>query len=159
LCKFPKPCYIEKFNFYQKRNFLQLLAQSAQWPVGPFGLSGYTAQPVVFFLLPHWSRARKPPPPASLAPPPWSAPTTSTGWKIMAASLLHSPIKRCPCPSSIPGNWCLQSGGTRALKHQCGRRLSSGELPRVAMATGPWWTRPTWSTALWTRSTEFPVVN
>jgi hypothetical protein len=50
--------------FNQKRNFLQLLAQSGQWPAGPTGLSAHMAQQAVFFLLPHRSKARKPPPPA-----------------------------------------------------------------------------------------------
>jgi hypothetical protein len=46
---------------------------------------------------------------------PRSTPTTSTGRKITAASLLlHSPIKRCHFPSSIPGNQRLQSGGIEA---------------------------------------------
>jgi hypothetical protein len=40
LCKFPKPWYIQKFNFYSKRNFLQLSAQLAQWPTGPSDLFG-----------------------------------------------------------------------------------------------------------------------
>jgi hypothetical protein len=39
--------------FIQKRFFLQLLAQSAQRPAVPSGLSAHTAQPVVSFLLPH----------------------------------------------------------------------------------------------------------
>jgi hypothetical protein len=46
---------------------------------------------------------------------PRSTPMTSTGRKIMAASLLlHSPIKRCHFPSSIPSNRHLQSGGIEA---------------------------------------------
>jgi hypothetical protein len=40
LCKFPKPWYIQKFNFYQKIIFLQLSAQSAQWPTSPSSLFG-----------------------------------------------------------------------------------------------------------------------
>jgi hypothetical protein len=30
LCKFPKPWYIQKFNFYSKRNFPHILAHPAQ---------------------------------------------------------------------------------------------------------------------------------
>jgi hypothetical protein len=46
---------------------------------------------------------------------PRSTPMTSTGRKIMAASLLlHSPIKRRHFPSSILGNRRLQSGGIEA---------------------------------------------
>jgi hypothetical protein len=100
--------------FIRKRIFLQLSAQSAQRPAGPSGLSTHLAKPAIFFLLPHQNRAHKPPPPAGPAPPPWSAPTTSTGGKIMVALLLISPINRRPSPSSIPGNWRLQSGGIEA---------------------------------------------
>jgi hypothetical protein len=45
---------------------------------------------------------------------PQLTPTTSTGRKIMVASLLHSPIKRRHFPSSIPSNRRLQSGGIEA---------------------------------------------
>jgi hypothetical protein len=87
---------------------------------------------------PHWASASRPAQPAltaqpdNLPPPapeqsapaatagrpraaPWSAPTTSTKGKIMAASLLlHSPIKRCHSLSSILGNRRLQAGGIEA---------------------------------------------
>jgi hypothetical protein len=117
--------------FNQKRIFLQLSVQSAQRPASPSDLLAHTAQPVVFFLLPHRSGARKPPPPAGLTPPPWSALTTSTGGKITAASLLHFPIKRCPPP--------LQSSVTRAfnlgaLKLLQRWPLKAPSLPRLASA-------------------------
>jgi hypothetical protein len=115
LVQISKALLYSKIQFLLEKKFSSTFGPIDPVASRPIRPSGHTAQPVIFFLLPHWSRARKPPPPASLAPPPWSAPTTSTGWKIMAASLhLHSPIKRCPSPSSIPGNWCLQSGGVVA---------------------------------------------
>jgi hypothetical protein len=39
-----KPSYIQKFNFYSKKNFLQILAQLAMPPAGLFGLSAYAAR-------------------------------------------------------------------------------------------------------------------
>jgi hypothetical protein len=108
--------------FIQKGIFPSLSAQSVQRPASPSGLSAQpcphlfsffpnrpppsphralasrptqpalTAQPTVFFLLPHRSKARKPPPPGGLTPPPWSAPNDLHRRKIMAASLLlHFP--------------------------------------------------------------------
>jgi hypothetical protein len=99
----------------RKMPFPRLSSRSNVRPHFSSGLSAHMAQPAIFFLLRHRSRARKPPPPTGLGPPPWSAPTTSTGEKITTASLLlHFPIKLCPSPYSIPGNRCLQSGGIEA---------------------------------------------
>jgi hypothetical protein len=96
---------LKKIQFLIRKDFFQL---SAQRPASPSGLLAHMAQSAVFFILPHQSRACKPPLPAGLTPPPWSASTTSTGEKIIAASLLlHFPIKRHPSPSSIPDNRCL----------------------------------------------------
>jgi hypothetical protein len=98
--------------------FFQLAA-----PLSPLGL-GLSASPA----HPHSPTSRLLPPPApepsaqaaAASQPraaPRSTPMTSTGRKIMAASLLlHSPIKRCHFPSSTPGNRRLQSRGIDASK-------------------------------------------
>jgi hypothetical protein len=89
LVQFSKTLVYSKIQFLIRKDFFST-----------FGLWAHTAQLAVFFLLPHRSRARKPPPPAG---------------KITTASLLlHFPIKRFPSPSSIPGNRHLQSGGIEA---------------------------------------------
>jgi hypothetical protein len=87
------------------------IGPAASQPIWPFGPPG----PTSLLLLP-------PPPPA----PEQSAQATGAGRpraapmvgpdhlqrreKIVASPLLHFPIKRCPLPSSIPGNRRLQPG-------------------------------------------------
>jgi hypothetical protein len=63
---------------------------------------------------------------------PWSAPTTSTGGKITAAShLLHSPIKRRHSLSSIPVTSAFNPGALKLLQR---RPLKAPGLPRLASA-------------------------
>jgi hypothetical protein len=136
LCKFPKPWYIQKFNFYSKRNFSVTFGPSGlsaqPWPISfsfqpavpppfPLGL-GLSAGPA----HPHSPTDRLLPPPAlepsahdaAVGRPrvaPRSTPMTSTGRKIIASSiLLQSPIKRRHFPSSIIGNRRLQSEAIEA---------------------------------------------
>jgi hypothetical protein len=133
LVQISKASVYSKIQFLiRKEFFLQLSAQSAQRPAGPSSLLAHMAQAAVFFLLPHWSRVRQPPPPVGLALPPWSALTTSTGGKITAASLLfHFPIKQHPSPSSIPGNRRLESRGIEAPSTPA---IEGTHLPRLAFA-------------------------
>jgi hypothetical protein len=71
LVQISKALVYSKIQFLIRKDFfLQLSAQSAQGPADPSGLLAHTAQPAVFFLLPHQSQAHKLPPPADLAPPP-----------------------------------------------------------------------------------------
>jgi hypothetical protein len=104
-----------KTLFYSKRNFPCLSTQSAQLPAGPLDLLAHPAQPASFFLLLHRSRARKPPSPAGLTPPPWSSLTTSVEWK---KSPCHpsfiSPLYGTPSRLQSSGNRCLQSGSIEA---------------------------------------------
>jgi hypothetical protein len=55
LLQFPKPCYNQKSNFIRKRIFPSHLAQSAQRPAGPPGLSAQPAHRPPF--LPQAARA------------------------------------------------------------------------------------------------------
>jgi hypothetical protein len=75
----------------------------------PSSLLAHLAQLAIFFLLPHRSRARKLPLPAGLAPPPWSAPTTSTeGKKLPRHPSFISPLNGALSPIQSPSNRRLQ---------------------------------------------------
>jgi hypothetical protein len=108
--------------FILKEIFLQL---SAQQPADPSGLLAHSPQLAFFFLLLHRSRASKPAPPASIALPRWSAPTTSTKGKKSP----HHPSFIPPLNDTLS---TLQSSRNRCLQTE------SIEGPSTPAIEGTW---------------------
>jgi hypothetical protein len=128
LCKFPKPLYIQKFNFYSKRNFLRISAHLAQPRprASPLRPAGHRRPARPSRPKPRWRIFRK----AyslrhcalrqrrllSLTSPPCgarlSASSPSTRWMTIATS---SRRLRPPCAARPPTSGCQARSSLHAL--------------------------------------------
>jgi hypothetical protein len=106
LCKFPKPCYIQKFNFYLKKNFPQISDHPAQprprWPAmprrPPDPRSGHSAKAALAYLpkgvFPSTLRTPVETPSLSHVTAMWGSPVSSIPFP--------TPVDRCRFSSPPP---------------------------------------------------------